>query len=666
MSKLAVVTLGIGEETQKLLELTAPFMRKYADKVGADFVCVDKCVGDPGANAVVGTMQHPPSADALAQYRTMYQKCQLELLLRKKYARVIYLDADTLVLPSCPDLFAEVPSTHLGVCIESTRNPHSSTLMTEAYKQLGVTWSSSNPDRYFNAGVMVISAEHRHMFYLPIQPYTFWGDQTQLNYNVHSLDIPVHELSGKFNYQCINPSMRSGHASLDNLTPDNRLSAYILHYSGATEVAGRAARYAVIVEDIAKLNALSVCTMRNTDNLVAGLRDLCSEVNRLGCKTTMVEVGTYAGEGARIFSEYFSNVFAVDNWSWAEKPHSPSDVYEAFKTNTGAIPRIRLVTLDSIAAARKFDDSSLDFVYIDAIHQYANVKSDILAWKPKLKPTGLLGGHDYNAVEFPGVIAAVQEVLGATHNIRTFKDSSWLAVSKSGHSVDDVEVVTCCCGKYLDFLKMTLRHNMARGGKWLVVTTAEDVATQKFCDELGVRYTYAEPYASPYTPGAFNHGFMINAGLAQLKQDNWVAHVDCDILLPENAFVFDGVPRNHLVMRPRRFCNTIADLREYIRTGIPPEKPVRYGGTGGYFQAVNPAGSFLRDTKLWYPEQWPSAAPLSSGRVNNDNVLMRMFTAVGLSTVLPELCIHLGPGGFNVSQDSFWNEDTPAKPEVIL
>lgn len=50
----------------------------------------------------------------------------------------------------------------------------------------------------------------------------------------------------------------------------------------------------------------------------------------------------------------------------------------------------------SIDAVVKFDDCSLDFVYIDANHLYSHVKEDLREWSKKVKIGGIISGHDYS------------------------------------------------------------------------------------------------------------------------------------------------------------------------------------------------------------------------------------------------------------------------------
>ncbi len=67
----------------------------------------------------------------------------------------------------------------------------------------------------------------------------------------------------------------------------------------------------------------------------------------------------------------------------------------------------------SVEAAARFRESQLDFVYLDARHDYAGVKEDLEAWLPKVRSGGILAGHDYldgmdHGTEF-GVKRAVDE-----------------------------------------------------------------------------------------------------------------------------------------------------------------------------------------------------------------------------------------------------------------
>lgn len=65
--------------------------------------------------------------------------------------------------------------------------------------------------------------------------------------------------------------------------------------------------------------------------------------------------------------------------------------------------RVHLWRQDSVAAATRVLDGSLDFVYLDARHDYRSVQDDILAWAPKVRAGGILAGHDYlDATEIDG------------------------------------------------------------------------------------------------------------------------------------------------------------------------------------------------------------------------------------------------------------------------
>ena len=78
---------------------------------------------------------------------------------------------------------------------------------------------------------------------------------------------------------------------------------------------------------------------------------------------------------------------------------------------------IKIMRMHSHDAAIEFVDNYFDFVYIDADHRYEAVLNDMHCWWNKVKPGGILGGHDYrfgvaSALVRWGVVEAVHEFLG--------------------------------------------------------------------------------------------------------------------------------------------------------------------------------------------------------------------------------------------------------------
>ncbi len=76
----------------------------------------------------------------------------------------------------------------------------------------------------------------------------------------------------------------------------------------------------------------------------------------------------------------------------------------------------------SLDVVNQFEDNSLDFVYIDANHEYEYVKKDIEAWYNKVKVGGILSGHDYNT---NGVKRAVDERFNNVTIYDGDKSPSW-------------------------------------------------------------------------------------------------------------------------------------------------------------------------------------------------------------------------------------------------
>jgi len=51
--------------------------------------------------------------------------------------------------------------------------------------------------------------------------------------------------------------------------------------------------------------------------------------------------------------------------------------------------------MTSMEGVKDVKDESLDFVYIDGLHDFDNVVMDLIHWVPKVRTGGIVSGHDY-------------------------------------------------------------------------------------------------------------------------------------------------------------------------------------------------------------------------------------------------------------------------------
>jgi predicted O-methyltransferase YrrM len=95
--------------------------------------------------------------------------------------------------------------------------------------------------------------------------------------------------------------------------------------------------------------------------------------------------------------------------------------------------RSLICRMTSLEAAEKVTEYTMDFVYLDARHDYEAVLDDLRAWYPKIRPGGVIAGHDYLDGNLPagvfGVKSAVDEFFGALGiPVRhTHLDGPWLS-----------------------------------------------------------------------------------------------------------------------------------------------------------------------------------------------------------------------------------------------
>jgi hypothetical protein len=125
---------------------------------------------------------------------------------------------------------------------------------------------------------------------------------------------------------------------------------------------------------------------------------------------SVAEVGIWKGKGTHaLASGCKGQIHSIDNFKFAPTEEylgfsekflipfagEPSlDIEKMFKHSTKDLPNVELIKMDSVSAAEKFANNSVDMIWLDAGHDYSSVMADIKAWLPKCKK--MLCGHDYD------------------------------------------------------------------------------------------------------------------------------------------------------------------------------------------------------------------------------------------------------------------------------
>lgn len=135
-------------------------------------------------------------------------------------------------------------------------------------------------------------------------------------------------------------------------------------------------------------------------------------LNERGLLGKAVEVGAHRGQFAAILLGCWlgDRLYCVDHW----------DVPPGYETQAKLLPdagatrqddfeaawqalesyssRVRLWRMTSASASEEFPDEAIDFVHLDADHTRPGIDLDLALWWPKLRPGGILAGHDFLCV----------------------------------------------------------------------------------------------------------------------------------------------------------------------------------------------------------------------------------------------------------------------------
>lgn len=376
LQKSLLIQMAEGEH-EVLLNLVRDHHQRYAKRHGLDYWCI---TGNP-----------------MAEKRAGWGKIPLLLAgIALGYECVVWLDADAIVIEMDTNLATLAPG---GIAM--VRHP--------------------NPE-HWNTGLIIsraTAATERFWREVDISPEnnSSWMEQLAVNELAcrsdfaplfHSLDLAWNSVPGIAMAE--NPAVIAAHG--------------LPHQ----------ARQAILFQ------ALQACKLRQGNEALPGIErreEFGDLLNQLGLVGDAVEVGVLRGEFAEILLERWQGrmLHLVDPWrqlpGYVDIANVGDAEHEANYAATRArlAPhqnRYRLVRDLSENAAAQFANGSLDFVYLDADHSFQAVWLDLQLWYPKLKPGGILAGHDFLDGNLP------EGCFGVASAVHMFEQKTGLRAQQTG------------------------------------------------------------------------------------------------------------------------------------------------------------------------------------------------------------------------------------------
>jgi len=126
------------------------------------------------------------------------------------------------------------------------------------------------------------------------------------------------------------------------------------------------------------------------------------------------EIGVAYGDNSISLLECFPKLklYLIDPWAKTARRterFTKSVKKKAMEKLSPYADRVLVMSKRSEVAALDVSENELDIAYIDGDHSYDAVMLDIVLWGRRVKPGGILAGHDYVRTRKHGVYRAVND-----------------------------------------------------------------------------------------------------------------------------------------------------------------------------------------------------------------------------------------------------------------
>lgn len=135
-------------------------------------------------------------------------------------------------------------------------------------------------------------------------------------------------------------------------------------------------------------------------------KDLPHFLNLLHLINEGAEIGVQTGRFSKWILQRWEGrkLYSIDPWTHQESKMDVSDVSQEehdrnFMETQSALKEFKsrssIIRETSNGASARFGPEQLDFVYLDAKHDYRSVWNDLAIWYSKVRKGGIIAGHDY-------------------------------------------------------------------------------------------------------------------------------------------------------------------------------------------------------------------------------------------------------------------------------
>lgn len=114
------------------------------------------------------------------------------------------------------------------------------------------------------------------------------------------------------------------------------------------------------------------------------------------------EVGVYKGSFTEKLCRAGLKMYAIDPWMAYQgagrtqtEQNRQNFLFGHAQRTLAPYKTCEIIRSTSMDALKYFEDNSLDFVYLDGDHSFKHIAADLVEWTKKVKPGGIVSGHDY-------------------------------------------------------------------------------------------------------------------------------------------------------------------------------------------------------------------------------------------------------------------------------